>query len=283
MGWNGSDRTRGEIRPCTTHKHSSTGDGLWGVPFRRISFTILGLIAAGGIGLGSWFLFRPGESESEGWESAKPLRCAKAKPLAAANVVKAKPIAQRAVPAKSPEGKLAKAVTNKTGTVIEDYTLPDGTTRRVIRPPRQVWDNAADQLIAMAVSIQAGFEAAPMPEGVSDEEFRRALKKPIVINADDSEKLKELKKTVREARNVILDEMTRTGKSFEEIVQTHHADMNAGTRLYHDAVKGLEEVRKTGTPEDVNVYITAMNAVLQQAGAKELTLDTEEEVSGNKE
>ncbi|MGN0847809.1 MAG: hypothetical protein ACI4RA_10560, partial [Kiritimatiellia bacterium] len=168
--------------------------------------------------------------------------------------------------------RLVRVVTNQTGAVIEDYVTTDGRRKRVVHHPPQVWDNAADQLIAMAVSIAPGVEAPPLPTGVSEEEFRRALKKPITINHDDSESLKEIKRKVRAARSEILDEMERTGRGFEEIIREHREGMNASTQLYREALRGLSEVRRNGTAEDVREYKVKMNEALRQAGAKELPI-----------
>ena len=180
---------------------------------------------------------------------------------------------------KKPDYKVMRAVTNANGAVTEDVVLPDGTTKKIVKPPRPVFDNAVDQLIAMTISIQPGMEAAPFPTGVSDDDFRRALKKDVIIYNDDPDHIKELKLRVRETRNEILDIMSKTHKGFEEILQEHRADMNFGTKAYQDAAKGLAEVRKNGTEADVRKYVTVMNAALQQVGAKELPYDDERPVS----
>lgn len=174
-----------------------------------------------------------------------------------------------------PKVKIVKSVTNTDGAVVEDFLDEAGKLRRVVRPPRQVWHNAADQLIAMTLAIQPGVEAPPLPTGVSDDEFRRALKQEIVIYNDDPSETREIKMRVREARKEILDMIDRDGRGFEEILHEYHSEMNANTKSYQQALKGLIEAEKTGTPEDVRKYRTVMNAALQQIGAKELPSDDE--------
>lgn len=165
---------------------------------------------------------------------------------------------------------LQRAETNTTGAVIEDYILPDGTTMRRITPPKPVWDNAADQLIAMTISIEPGAEAPPLPAGVGDREFLRALKKPIAINADDPADLQRLKRQVRETRNEILEAMAKTGKSFEEVLNDHRNAMNEGTALWKAAQKGYNSAKATATQEELDEYAAKVNALLEEKGARPL-------------
>ena len=128
---------------------------------------------------------------------------------------------------------LQRAETNTTGAVIEDYILPDGTTMRRITPPKPVWDNAADQLIAMTISIEPGVE-------------------------------------VRETRNEILEAMAKTGKSFEEVLNDHRNAMNEGTALWKAAQKGYNSAKATATQEELDEYAAKVNALLEEKGARPL-------------
>ena len=181
------------------------------------------------------------------------------------NVVKKLP-----TPPKIAEPKIIKTVTNSNGAVIQDVITPDGKLERIVKPPKQVWNNAADQLIAFALSIEPGVEAPPLPSGITNDEFRRALKKDIVINSDDSERVKEIKRRVRDTRREILAVMDETGKSFEQVLNEHRAQMNQNSLLYHEALKGLKEVKQNGTPEEVAQYIEKSNELLRSQGAREL-------------
>ena len=164
--------------------------------------------------------------------------------------------------------------TNAMGAVIEDLVLPDGREIRRITPPPPVWDNAADQLIAMAISIESGVDAPPLPVGVSDREFLQALKKPIVINAEDPASLQRLKRQVREARNEILDTMAKTGKSFEEILNDHRDAMNEGTALWRVAQEDYASAKETMTDEEREEYVAQVNALLEERGARPLSTGT---------
>jgi flagellar basal body-associated protein FliL len=185
---------------------------------------------------------------------------------------------------KAPEPQVLSVRTNANGSIVTRLRMPDGSTRRSIKSPPPIWDNAADQLIAFAISIEPGVEAPPLPAGVSNQEFRRALKKDIVINADDSERVKEIKRRVREARQEILEVMDATGKSFEEVLNDHRSQMNQNSSLYHEALRGLAEIEKNGTPDDVAKYIKKSNELLRSQGARELpTRNFENQMENTKE
>ena len=240
------------------------------IPFRGIIASMV--VAAGGVT--AWLVLAlSGEAPAQNEVRLSRSKIRTVEPVSRPAVASMKRNAAPVVKVAEPEYKLIRAVTNRDGAVVQDVVMPDGSLKMIVKPPRQVWHNAADQLIAMAISIAPGETAAPLPTGVSDDDFRRALKKDIVIYNDDTPEVKELKQRVRETRNEILEIMNQTHRSFDDILQEHCADMNSNAKAYQDAVKGLAEVRKNGSPEDVKRYVTVMNAALQQVGAKELPYD----------
>ena len=277
MGWNGSDsRMDGPSNLTQEVAKSASSTFSTILNYKTLGFCLaIGLVG----GLAGWFYFGQDDVPrvAEGKKPRSTSKIAGSKPKIATNAPNTAAIVKATRGEKDPMGQLTRSFTNKTGSVIEDYILPNGQIRRVVKRPPPIWDNAADQMIAMAVSITAGSEAAPLPSGVSNDEFRRALKKSIIIKNDDPEKIKELKRKVREARNEILEEMERSGRSFEEIIRDHHEEMNANTKLYQDALRGLVEVKRNGSPEDVRKYKIMMNAALQQVGAKELPFDDKDQ------
>ena len=161
-------------------------------------------------------------------------------------------------------------ITNSSGAVIEDYVLSDGSRKRKIIPPPPVWDNAADQLIAMTLSIEPGIEAPPLPSGVSDQEFLKALRKPITIYNSDSPDLRNLKCRVREARNEIIEVMASTGKTFEEVINEHRSAMNNGTDLWLDAQNAFASFRENAPDDEIADYIEKVNQLLEDYGARKL-------------
>lgn len=174
-------------------------------------------------------------------------------------------------PPSPPKPVLVQSVTNDQGYVIEDIIMPDGKSKRIVNPPKPVWDNAADQLIAMAISIEPGVEAPPLPSGVRDEEFLRALKKDIVIHNDDSKEIREIKQRVRETRNEILRIMASTGKTFEEVLNDHRSEMNKNTEMFHLANESLRQMKQEGADEeDIDKFVEIVNSRLRASGAREL-------------
>lgn len=270
MAWN---RPSGKSEPIERMTKSFGGKG-----FRNPLHNHPILISSTVIGIATfcWLVFSSGSTDAviQGRQDpAKPINATTPARQVATN--KANVVSTSVKPVDLPRVKVVKAITNDDGAVVEDFLDEEGKLRRVVRPPRQVWHNAADQLIAMTLAIEPGFEAAPLPRGVTDEEFRRALKTEIVIYNDDTPETRDIKMRVREARKDILEMMDKQGRGFEEILQEYHSEMNANTKAYQDALKGLIEVKKNGTPEDVRKYRTVMNAALQQVGAKELPYDDE--------
>ena len=235
---------------------------------------IAGLIVVVGAGVGAWALWPEGGTRRDAASTKRSL-IREAKPAVVSRANAAAPAVATA-PAKPVEheyGKLVRSVTNQDGAVTSDYVDGSGIRRRVVTPPRQVWHNAVDQVIAMAISIKEGMTAAPFPYGITDDDFRKALKTEIVIYSDDSDELKDLKRRVRETKKEIARIMEEEGSSFSQIIEDHREQMNANTEMYNNALRGLAETRKNGTAEDVHKYLVIMNAALQQVGVKELSDD----------
>ena len=82
-------------------------------------------------------------------------------------------------------------VTNADGSVRELIRTADGKLHGIRRPPPEsepIFHNAADQAIAMVLSVSDTVSAAPLPglDGNLDEEFAKAVKTPIEINDEES-------------------------------------------------------------------------------------------------
>lgn len=218
-----------------------------------------------------WPRSRMTKSESDVVRNPIPQTSARSSKPRLASTPRAQSNGQQVKPQDS-QPRLAQSETNAMGYVIEDFILPDGAEMRRITPPKPVWDNSVDQLIAMAVSIEPGVEAPPLPAGVSDREFMKALKNPIIINSSDSSELQRLKRKVRDARNEILEVMAKTGKTFEEVLNEHRDAMNEGTALWRMAQEAFKSVRETATKEELDEYTAKVNAYLEERGARPLSI-----------
>ena len=268
MGWNGSDKVAERAASSFKKKESPKSTRKLRVVLAILLPIVICLIAG-------YFIFSKADDNAAksniGQEKSKVTK-RYIKP--SAKVELPKTIASNSVtkvePHKVTEPVVLSVKTNANGSVVTRLKMPDGSTRRSIKSPPPIWDNAADQLIAFAISIEPGVEAPPLPSGITNDEFRRALKKDIVIKPDDSEQVKDIKRRVRETRREILETMEATGKSFEQVLNEHRAQMNQNSALYHEAVKGLKEVEQNGTPEEVAEYIEKSNELLRSQGAREL-------------
>lgn len=158
-------------------------------------------------------------------------------------------------------------VTNADGSVLERFKTADGKIRSRQSAPRPVFDNSSDQLIAMAIQgANSPVGMPPMPISDSAEkDFVESLKKPIVINPDDSEEIKQLKQSVMAVRAEI-DQMMKDGKSFKEIMKDHQALVNDNASLRKDVLKSVNEFIEKGDAEGAQMFLEKANETLGEMG-----------------
>jgi len=161
----------------------------------------LGLVVA--VGVATFLLMRHEEPvEQLTKETKRPARVAKPKATVPS---KPTPKVEQKTQAKDPSKMYEDGVevvkyivsTNNSGAVTEKLTLADGRKIAKVHPPKPVFDNPADQVIALAVSAKPGESMPPLPNlnGI-DEDFAKSLLSPIKINDDDPDDVKELKAKV---------------------------------------------------------------------------------------
>ena len=276
MGWNGSDyhlKSESSIKKPRSSISTVSSTLIRIAPYTNV------LIVAVVISIGGAYLFVSDDNKND--ESQKPSNYKELPLVSKSKEPQKEPelftnttskVLNKLPVLNNIEPQIVKTITNSNGAVIQDLIMPDGKTKRIVRPPKPIWDNVADQLIAFAISIEPGVDAPPLPTGVSNDEFRRALKKNIVINPDDPDQVKKIKRRVREARREILEVMDSTGKSFEEVLNDHRSQMNQNSSLYHEALKGLTEIQKYGSPEEISLYVEKSNELLRSQGARELPI-----------
>lgn len=173
-----------------------------------------------------------------------------------------------------------KVISTRTNTwdqVIDICIMPSGKSRKVVRstkPP--TFDNISDQLLAVALSgdNEGGLPPLPIPsEAELEEAFVNSLKKPIVINEDDTEAIKESKRRVMEAREIV-DEQLKQGKSFKEILEQHLADRKQAGELREEAMQGAIDLKKSGDDEGLQEYLKNVNEYLSSQGVSEIQSPT---------
>lgn len=152
---------------------------------------------------------------------------------------------------------------------LSDVPAPDSLPK----PPEKkvVFDNACDQLLAMATSGGNGnMPPLPVARGM-EKDFLKALEKEIVINDDDSDQVKDLKRRVIEAR-MAMKELLAEGKTVNEILETHREQVNFSADVRRDAMMEARKILDSGDIEGAKQYVTMMNVALQQIGVQEIKM-----------
>ena len=162
--------------------------------------------------------------------------------------------------------------------VIETFITVDGKTHKYYHDLREnALPTGADQILAMMTQDYGGFGAPPLPHIDNFEnEFGDALKKPIVINNDDSKEVREVKERVRAARKEMLELMAE-GKSANDVIREWQQmqEDNATVRL--DAATKVRELLDQGDREGAEQLCKKYNEILEKSGIMKLELPEEGE------
>ena len=131
--------------------------------------------------------------------------------------------------------------TNSSGYVTEKILLADGKKVERVIPPKPIFENVSDQVIALAISTKPGDAMPPLPDisGI-DEEFMNSLLIPIRINDDDSDEVKEIKARVMETRAYLVQEVKDGGSVYEALME-HQREMQ---NMADSRIMALMEVQK---------------------------------------
>ena len=152
----------------------------------------------------------------------------------------------------------------------EKLTLADGRKIAKVHPPKPVFDNPADQVIALAVSAKPGESMPPLPNlnGI-DEDFAKSLLSPIKINDDDPDEIKELKAKVIETKAYLVEEI-KNGGSVIEALKAHQAEMEriADSRLM--AIREMQKLQSEGDPEMAREFAEKVNESFRARGIPEI-------------
>jgi len=285
MAWNGS-ADNGEATSRRLNKTNSPLNKRQDAASPIKKGLLVGLIVVMGGGLAAWFF--TGERGERGERGEiKASRIAEVKPQIATNVVEAEVPAVAKKDVRMERGVEVVAVsarTNQSGVVVEKLTLADGRKIEKVIRPKPIFDNVSDQMIALAVSAKPGESMAPLPAlGDMDEEFAKSLLSPIRIDEGDSEKVKELKLAVKEARAYIAAEI-KAGRSVAECLQEHRERMEDISDRHTMAVQEMQKMRKDGaSAEDIAAFRSRINEIFKEQGIPELPTRSENKKPGRKD
>lgn len=234
---------------------------------------VLGLVVA--VGVAAYLWMRPEPAGQPAKEAKRPARVAKPKATVPS---KPTPKVEQKTQAKDPSKMYEDGVevvkyivsTNNSGAVTEKLTLADGRKIAKVHPPKPVFDNPADQVIALAVSAKPGESMPPLPNlnGI-DEDFAKSLLSPIKINDDDSDQIKELKAKVIETKAYLVEEI-KDGGSVVEALKAHQAEMEriADSRLM--AIREMQKLQSEGDPEMAREFAEKVNESFRARGIPEI-------------
>jgi hypothetical protein len=167
--------------------------------------------------------------------------------------------------------------TNSNGAVIEKLYLANGKTMSKIHPRKPIFENVADQLIAMAVAVEPGASMPPLPDLSNvDEEFAHALLTPIRIEENDSAEVRELKARVLEARAYLADEVKKGG-TVREALRAYQAEMERHADSHAMAVQQIVEIRRSDGIEAAREFCARVNEAFRARGIPELDVYSTEE------
>lgn len=271
MGWN---------QP-TAKQTSQHGPGPRSGPSRSRQLCLMFVLAALGIaGTVAVMRFRrPAEKTPQAAveKPSAPTPIAVKKPATTRPGADAKPVAPVAAEADSRrlyhgvEIVSSTVSTNMDGAVVERLVLANGEKARRITPPKPVFANPSDQMIAMALSVREGQMMPPLPENPTlERDFAESLKQPIVIEDGDSESVKELKAGVIEAR-AYLAEQVSAGKSVRQALEAYQGQMNVKAQGRLQGIQEVERVRQEEGDEAAAQYARRINKVFKMSGIPEIS------------
>lgn len=230
----------------------------------------------------AWQLLAPGEQvatpkPSGGPKAAKTLpesapvqRTESAQP-AETNVVEAAPVA-----AVDPNAR-----PTKVGEELNGYIkLPSGRLHKVrgvvtnsvsqtTRGWYSVFEHTSENEIACYLAIKPGTPLLGQMKynGRFKADFLKSLERPILINPDDSEEVKELKRNVIEAKVNLKDALDR-GEDIEQIMLDTRKELQDLGRYKMDIQRHVQELHREGklSVDDLEDVVEAANKMLAEKG-----------------
>ncbi len=285
MAWNGSDKspqTKATAKSVPKAPQSqNTGKRTW-KPVVGGLFAVVAIVA-----LVCVFMTRTEESDEKPKveKTEKPKTDAKPRKPTIPSVEKpqeTKPEKPKAeVLGKTPTGEeyvAVEASTNSTGVVESLYTLADGSKKRVVMLQSKdtlVFDNDFDNMLGLIGTTPLDQKLPPMPDlGDMEEQFKKAMKSPIVIREEDSEQAKKMKEAARNLRLEINDLM-REGYTLTQILSEYESLRERNVKERHTFQAELNEIYNSGDIEGARDYLEKANEKLEEFGIIPLTMPGE--------
>ena len=157
--------------------------------------------------------------------------------------------------------------------VVERIITADGKSHMVVNDiAKPVFDNPSDQVLGMALSVPSGKSMPPIPMTADiEKEFRKSLEHEIVITDDDSPKVREMKLTVKQAREDVKALLAK-GLTMQEVLREHQKLVNENAETRNGAVLELKKIIAEGDYESAVKYVEEINKAFRQMGIMELSV-----------
>ena len=279
MAWNGSDKspqTNATAKSAPKAAQSKTGKQLW-------KPIVVGLFAVVVIGVIVYVFIDRTDNRVEEPKVDKPTKTktttAPRKPSMPTVEKTQEPNAE--VLGKTPTGEeyvAVEASTNSTGVVESLYTLADGSKKKVVMLQSKdtlVFDNDFDNMLGLIGTTPLDQKLPPMPDlGDMEEQFKKAMKSPIVIREEDSEQAKKMKEAARNLRLEINDLM-REGYTLTQILSEYESLRERNVKERHTFQAELNEIYNSGDIEGARDYLEKANEKLEEFGIIPLTMPGE--------
>ena len=161
--------------------------------------------------------------------------------------------------------------TNASGAVIEKLVLADGKKMMKVHPPKPIFDNACDQVIAMMLSAKPGQSMPPLPmlDKSLEQDFLDSLTSPIVISEDDSDEVRDIKAKVKEAKAYLVEEIKRGG-SLLEAIREHQTEMERIADSHLMAMQEMQKIRAECGDDAAQEFIERVNESFRARGIAEI-------------
>ena len=285
MGWNGSDRGRGETaapeRPAVYGPQRAT-------VYRSRLATWLSAIAAIAVaGTCLWLWLSHSRRSADLHDHSESGTTHIAPSVAAHNNKKSttKPIV--AIPDgtcavtssklrhSGPTNKVVRTKNTPPPTVLGcDYYLCVIGGRPLFAKP--AFSNSAENIIGGLLSSKPGERFLPVELGQDfDDDFVESLKTPIMIGADDPDETVILKNAVIRAKSQIEAGMAK-GQKPSEIITAMRDEMNKIADWRDLMQEDFNKIKETGTANDIETYLKEANQLLDEFGADHLDLPDDE-------
>ena len=186
----------------------------------------------------------------------------------------------------APNGQPSEASAEVNGTVaVAESAAQNGDGQKAeveeTPPKKRVFEHGTDQLIAMATSAPEGGLIPPLPAigAAETDEFIASLSKPIVIDDDDTDAVKDVKRRVQAVRADIAKALAENpGKEISDILNEHREIFNDNSKIRAGIMVELERIlNEEGDVAGAKKYRDTMNYALQQMGIKEIDMPVTEE------